>query len=631
MADRLKASNLYQNIVIWRQTSVLWMFLTEPFKFLTDIVNAIRYKSIYPLRCFTTWAYIVAMLGAVSLQILFGDIRFSLIAIPVVRVIAAGIYVKAYLPYRRYDPITKRKRSTNGLYEDKDWLNNRSSHFIKYLTLSEDINKCHGWIYGMANGYIVGRRGKSRGNNAKIGFGISGAGKGTSQVILNVLQCIADGVPFIVSSIKSDVFSETARIAEKVFENVWLFDMKDGEVNRSDGFNPLKYVKGNAKRALNLADCIVKNTSIEEKPDYWSRGETALIKSLLLWFSDIKGQDNLPAIYDFIVSCKTLSDLEAIMDNIPKDHPAYGEYAVFRFGDDRPKQQVFQGVGMRFSFLNDPDVREILKHDEIDLEKLANTKSCCYVVADKKMTLRPLTSIFFTMAFWAYDDEANKRGNQGKLKLKPRVIIDEAHATGEIPGFANTIETCRSTGLEISTFMQDLPQLKSMYPDDYITILNNCGTKMLLDTDDVDVTIPYFQKLCGTFTAMSSSRDKGEDKERLSETMVDLAPAGFLQNLGEKTVVVMSESPEPLLVDKLHYYQNMPGSKINWLNTFDDKTYHAHPMLKDYEYYDVYDKPIKYKPKEKQQKEMLQKSEPIKKEHRSTVPVSEVILGAEEL
>jgi len=138
-----------------------------------NIISALRYKTIYPLRCYTSWTYIAAFLGAVSSYVLTTDIRLSLLSVPIVRAIASIIYVKLYLPYRRYDPITKRKRSTNGLYEDKDWLNNRRSHFVEYLTLYENINDCHGWIYGMANGYIVGRRGKNGGNNAKIGFGIS--------------------------------------------------------------------------------------------------------------------------------------------------------------------------------------------------------------------------------------------------------------------------------------------------------------------------------------------------------------------------------------------------------------------------------------------------------------------------
>ena len=635
---------LYETIKFYRQTSVIWYFLTEPIKLIINIRQAIKYKSLYPLKCYTSCMFLTMLITPVCAYVLYDELSLIVyLLMPLfIWVIMSVVYVKVYLVFKRFDPKTKRKRSVNGTYEDKDWINNRKDHFIKYFNLYKDINDVRGWILGRSGRYIVTRSTKNGGNNAKIGFGYSGSGKGTDQVDENVAQSISEGLPFIATSTKSDLFSETANMAICAeYENVWFLCFAENQLIFSDGFNPLKYVNGDATKAKNLANCIIMNTSIEEKPDYWSRGEAALMCSFILWFSSMEGEDSLPAIYRFIKSCKNLSELEAIMDTIPKEHPAYDQYSTFRFGDDRPKQQVFQGVGMRLDFLIDKNIQRILEHDDIKLEKLATTKSCCYVVVDKKMTYRPLTAIFFTMAFWTFDNVANAPENNGVLPLPARVIIDEAHATGKIPTFAEEIDTCRSTGLEVCTFTQDLPQFIDMYPTTYLSILNNCGTKMLLGTDDVDVTIPYFQKLCGNFTAMSMSQKKGESEKRLSESEVPLASAGFLKHLGQNMVVVTSEAPEPLLVKKQHYWANHPGSRIRWKNPKNGRYYHAHPAFKDYKFYPVNEHIPQWKLKETAQentvkttvKQKANPKHPVKRKIKVTeyTPTASAIKEAEDI
>ena len=646
----------------YRQKNVLFAALTEPFQLIYRIYISIRYTSIRPLSCSGLYTLLLTVIAYVLARQYHFTIYFR-IGIPVIAyLLAVSIDISLIQPYRRRDIALNRKRSINNTFGKNKWINEDPVEMAKALKLYRNVNDTDEWIFGRVGGLgkaVVTRRTKS-GNKQIIIFGLAGSGKGTSQVILNTLQSLKRGIPCIVTSTKSDIWSRTSSIAKaSEYENIWLLDLRTEELEFSDGFNPLVGINGDSTAADRLAHSITLNTSVGENPDYWYRGEKSLLCALIIVFSMMDGKDcSLPGIYRFLCSVRDVDEFEMMMDVLIKpgnkaykyykefkDGPLKGEiygapgegrYSTYKIGAQQPKQQVLQGVKMRLDFLDNPKISAILEHNDIDIRKLCESKSICYLVVDQTFTYRVLSSLFFTLAFWEFEAVAGLHNSS--LPNGARVIIGDAFATGELPYFASTIATCRETGVELAYIMQDLPQLKQMYPDTYESILNNCSGKVLVNTDDIYETAPYFQSLCGTFTVLTPTLENGKETGRETETKADLAPIDFITNLGEKMLVILSEAKGPLLVEKQHYWDNMPGSRIKWKNPHNGKYYRAHPLLKYQEIMDVKEhKPAWYAKEEAAHKHSQKNSNKNKGAARPKVKAvtlktaSEAINDAEEL
>ncbi len=97
---------------------------------------------------------------------------------------------------------------------------------------------------------------------------------------------------------------------------------------------------------------------------------------------------------------------------------------------------------------------------------------------------------------------------------KPEADKPEAYLLlfGKIPEFPSKISTCRKYNISVTVILQDLPQIKTLYKDDYETIISNCDTTVVLGVND-QTTAKYlseFQLGKGTIKARSVGHRKGK-------------------------------------------------------------------------------------------------------------------------
>ena len=498
-----------------------------------------------------------------------------------ISIILEAAEVVLVLPMKRYDTSHKIMRSIRNPYGKNRFMSKEDEKAV--FDMSRDINNYKGIILGLDEyGNMVSKiKDLPFGNNNMFVCGNSGTKKGVGIVIPRGLQLIAAGVSGVIASTKDDNYAILAPIARANGYIVKALTLRPGELTHSDGIDLMKIVNGSTDMAQALAACFIKNTSLGEKPDYWYRGEQSLLFSLILMFSLKHG--TLADVYEFLCE-NNLEQLEAIMDMLPKEHPAYGPYKIFKGGKETPKAQVLQGLGMRFtSFMADSNIRQILSNDEININQLGE-KKCLYfvIVSDKTDQYKALSSSFFSLMFFSLGILAENNG--GCLKKNIEVIIDEAFACGTIPGYAGIIATARGYGINVTTILQNIPQLRSMYPDTYESILNDSGIKVLVHTDD-PMTAEYFSTLLGTFTGMQTSKNaKGEISTKDIE--VPLMSAGDILNKDiNKQIVYISGAKVPaIILKKQLYYSNWPGSKFKFYNNKEERCYNSHPLLKDFKY-----------------------------------------------
>lgn len=554
--------------------------------------NMIKTKSLKPLFSPQIGGLCLCCSLTYILYISCFEVLPTLVCIPLflaTAFIAEALISKAR-KYNRYDAEHKVFRAVNHPYGMQEFMTTEERKRI--LEISNNINTFTGLPLGLdQKGRMLAKKENiDIGNCNALIVGNSGTKKGVANIIPRCLQLCQIGRSHIIVSTKDDNYATMGRILRKNgFKKVWVFSLIPDELEHSDGIDILTIIDGSPEIAQTVADDIVANTSPGEKPDYWYRGERNLLFALLIYFS-LMGK-SLTDLYRFLFI--GLEQLQIILDSLPINHPAYGPYRIFRGGDSKnpkAKEQVYEGLGIRFSsFMASPYIQEIMSHNDIDFKRMTQEKCALFVIVpDNTSVYKALSSTFMSVMFFELERIAKSPKNKGTLPSPLEIIIDEAFACGSIPGYAGIISTIRGYGVHVTTTVQSIPQLKSMYPDSWESILNDCGIKILVHTDD-KITAEYFSILSGTFTAELESKNSMNELSSLRETPVPLLSVSDCLGLDiNKQVIYITGANHPtMVIDKLLWYSNWPGSKSPFFNKKDGLTYNSHPLLKDFKYLPV--------------------------------------------
>lgn len=120
-----------------------------------------------------------------------------------------------------------------------------------------------------------------------------------------------------------------------------------------------------------------------------------------------------------------------------------------------------------------------------------------------------------------------------------RFILDEFANIGQIPDFNEKVATIRKYSISVSIIIQALSQLKTLYKDDWNTLVGNCDTKLFLGSDDSD-TIEWLVKALGkqTVTARNHSNSSNSSSESFNQTGADLIPADAVSRMPDTDCIV---------------------------------------------------------------------------------------------
>ncbi len=101
------------------------------------------------------------------------------------------------------------------------------------------------------------------------------------------------------------------------------------------------------------------------------------------------------------------------------------------------------------------------------------------------------------------------------LPQQVKFLLDEFKNTGRIPGFLEKLATIRKYDITCTVILQNLSQLKGMYPDDWSTIDGNCPFFLFLGGDDNETT-EYISKKIGNETVRGWNNSVDNKKVNMS-------------------------------------------------------------------------------------------------------------------
>ncbi|EPX07148.1 MULTISPECIES: VirD4-like conjugal transfer protein, CD1115 family [Streptococcus] len=364
-------------------------------------------------------------------------------------------------------------------------------------------------------------------NTATIGT--PGDWKTRSLVKPNIMQLNSS---FVLTDPKGLTVYETGHLLKKNGYKIKVFDLV--HLANSNQFNAFKYMKDETD-IDRVTESIIAGTtkSSNQGEDFWVQAETLLIRALIgfLYF-DGKVLNNyepsIAMVADMLRSLKRedpdlMSPVELMFKDLEEELP--GNYAgkqfdlfMANFGGNT-LMSVLAVTSARFAVFDHDAVRNLVATDNMDIEKWQEEKTAVFIaIPETDKSYNFLANLMFVTMFRVLPGIADEilQGKHQTLKPKDllhfRYILDEFAQLGRIPNFVESQSSIRSREQSIDIIIQAINQLKTVYKDDWRTILNNCGALIYLGTNDED-TMKYFSMRAGKQTIQVRTKSQTYSKQ----------------------------------------------------------------------------------------------------------------------
>ncbi len=343
------------------------------------------------------------------------------------------------------------------------------------------------------------------------------AGKSATYIIPLILQILRKGESAIINDPKSELFKITSELAKMLGYEVRILNLNPMFLDNSDPCNFMMYVGDDVDKAQVLSTAIIATTDYGEAMfDYWQDGALNLLQALILRITigkDYRPEDkNLATLFHYIMQYD-VEGLEADFSVIPTSHPAYAPFKIFADGDEKPKEQVLQGLRLKLKLFNSKKLRTILSATEGNIDFLnPGRKRCLYFVGsnDQDESMSPIVSLFFTLFYQELVRYADMRVD-GELPITVHMVLDEAPSI-TIPKFEKKLSTVRSRNIVTHMACQDINQLKNRYPQEaWRTIMNDVDYFLMLKTNDPE-TMKWWSEMSGEQTINVKNRRYDRNK-----------------------------------------------------------------------------------------------------------------------
>ena len=351
-------------------------------------------------------------------------------------------------------------------------------------------------------------------------IGGSGSGKTRFYVKPNIMQCESETYPvsFCVTDPKGQILVEMGNFLESKGYIIKVLNTIDFQ--KSMGYNPFAYIKSE-KDILKLVTALINNTKGEGKggDDFWIKAETLLYQALIgyIWYELPEQDKNINTLVEMINSMDIREDdegyknpIDIFFDDLEKkdsEHFAVRQYKKYKLAAGKTAKSILISCGARLSPFDIKEVRDLMMHDDLELDKLGgyqiehkkrkrNKKTgkvenvaekeivkrrtaLFIIISDTDASFNFIVSLMYSQLFNLLCDRADNEFG-GRLPVHVRCLLDEFSNIGLIPNFEKLIATIRSREISASIILQAQSQLKAIYRDNMDTIIGNCDTTLFL-------------------------------------------------------------------------------------------------------------------------------------------------------
>jgi len=421
------------------------------------------------------------------------------------------------------------------------------------------------------------RPGKYARNKNVLVIGGSGSGKTRFFVKPNLMQCESKKYPvsFVITDPKGTILPEVGKfLKEERGYTIKVLNLID--VAKSHGYNPFSYIK-TEQDILTFVTALIQNTKGESKggDDFWVKAETLLYQALIGYIIyelpppdrnviTLRSMLNAMEVHEDDESYKNAVDF--LFDELefgdeekgikPKpEHFAVEQYRAYKLAAGKTAKSILISCAARLSPFSIKEVRELMRNDELELDKLGGYKTASgktvkrktalfVMISDTNPTYNFIVGLMYSQLFNLLCDLAitDFEDDGGRLPVHVRFLLDEFANIGLIPNFEKLIATFRSREISAAVILQTLSQLKAIYKDNMETIVGNCDTTLFLGGKEKS-TLKELEEILGketvhmynTSVTRGNQESHGQNYQKVGRSLMSTDEIAIMD--GEKCIL----------------------------------------------------------------------------------------------
>ena len=384
-------------------------------------------------------------------------------------------------------------------------------------------------------------------NNNVCVIGGSGSGKTMFYVKPNILQMSCN---YVITDPKLSLLPQTGNAFLRKGYDIKVLDLIN--LYKSMHYNPFKYLH-TPLDVYKFINNLIENTSDKKQntgaDPFFEKAETAFLTALAFFVMACGDDDerNINTVMDLYFMAKASEDDEEMMspldfmfEDLKEENGAkieilgYKEfmktsafsylaclqYDIYKNAAGKTAKSILVSLGVRLYPFTLPEISELLNDDTIDLTTIGNPrkdkdgnfiKTVLFIgISDSDKSLNFIAAIMYQQLFDLLYRQADNN-EDSCLPIHVRFLLDEFANIGKIPDFPVKIATIRSREISVNIILQNLGQLKTLYPHDaWETVFGNCDTTLFLGGKEYSST-DYLSKMIGngTFDYRNVSETRG--------------------------------------------------------------------------------------------------------------------------
>lgn len=324
-------------------------------------------------------------------------------------------------------------------------------------------------------------------NKNVLVIGGSGSGKTRFHVKPNLMQ---QNCSFCCTDPKGTVVLECGKMLQRGGYKIKILNTIN--FKESMKYNPFRYIRSE-NDILKLVNCIMENTKGEDSKggeDFWAKAEALYYQALIayIWYEAPPEEKNMTTLLEMLNASEVREDDESFKNGVDMmfdrleqsdpDHFAVRQYKKYKMAAGKTAKSILISCGARMAPFDIREVRELMEDDELELDKLGDSKTALFaIVSDTDTTFNFIAAMMYTQLFNTLCDKALENG--GALKTHVTFLLDE-FANQKIPNFEHLMSVIRSREISAHVIVQTQSQLKAVYKDHAETIIGNCSSVLFL-------------------------------------------------------------------------------------------------------------------------------------------------------
>lgn len=397
------------------------------------------------------------------------------------------------------------------------------------------------------------------------------SGKGTNLIIPNLLYPVNHSI-FVIDP-KGENTAVTLRFNKEKNRKTFVINPWEILDLENHSYNPLQILfKYDGKYLVDdcemLAECIIPIKDSSDSTRYFEDKARSFLATIMMHISSTYDKEDIHLITVRKLVKLSSSEFENLVAEMMSNDTHDGiiaenanEIANILASSPEQFQSIMSTVSNAVELYKSPQIRHSVKTSDFDISDIVNGDMVIYVVIppDRMSTFSNWLRLLVMSTLTAI---------QRNPKERVLMLLDEFFSLGYLREIEKGISLMPGYNLVLWMILQDLNQLKTLYPNSWESFIANSAVKHFIKNQDI-FTAEYLSKLLGKTTRYTYETKTLRLKDHYGEDLMSVQE--IVQDKSDMIITFIRDCP-PIMAPKMPYYN---GKYIpeNW---YDDNPYHKY-------------------------------------------------------